>query len=97
MTEITVTISEMKSVAGTIERAVRDFREAAEQVFQCAEALSETWEGASRDAFIQEQQNANEWYNQMMDIVNDYVTILHTAADDYQTADTTAASIIRGI
>ena len=96
MTSFTVTISQMHGASGKIARAVADFQQAARQVLQCAEALGASWEGDSHEAFIAEQRHANEWYNRMMEIVNEYVATINTAADDYQAADDSAASIIRG-
>lgn len=95
MARFEVTISEMQNAATKIQQAAESFREAAAQVLSSAQTLSESWEGDSQVAFVDEQNKANEWYNRMMEIVDTYVSSLQTAAKTYQDADNESASTIR--
>ena len=93
--KIEVTISEMRSTAKKIERSAESFLKIANQVLAPAQALSQTWEGDSQVAFMDEQQKANDWYKQMMQLVNTYVANLREAAQIYESTDHDAAALIK--
>ena len=95
MARFEVTISEMQNAANKISQEAENFLNAANQVFASAEALADSWEGDSQVAFAAEQQQANQWYKKMVDIVNSYVSSLQTAAKTYQQADNESASNIK--
>ena len=95
MARFEVTVSEMQNAANKIAQAAENFRNAAQQTFNAAQALSSTWEGDSQVAFLAEQEQANQWYNKMMEIVNTYVESLNNAARTYQEADEASASNIK--
>ena len=95
MARFEVTISEMQSAASKISQAAENFRDAATQTLNAANTLAESWEGDSQVAFVEEQQKANEWYNKMMSIVDNYVASLQNAAKAYQEADNQSASDIK--
>jgi len=94
MARFEVTISEMQSAAGRISAAAQDFLASANQAMEAATALGDTWEGDSQVAFMQEQQQANAWYRQMVELVNTYVESLNNAARAYAEADEAARSNI---
>ena len=95
MAKFDVTISEMQSAANKIAEQADAFLEAANKVMTSAQELGNSWEGDSQVAFQAEQQQANEWYKKMTDIVNTYVASLQNAAKSYQQADNEAASTIK--
>ena len=95
MARFEVTISEMQNAANKISQAAQDFLNAANQTFSSAQQLAESWEGDSQKAFVAEQQQANEWYKKMIDIVNTYVQSLQNAAKTYQQADAESAANIK--
>ena len=95
MARFEVTVSEMQNAANKISQAAENFRNAAQQVLSSAQNLGGTWEGDSQVAFMAEQEQANQWYNKMMEIVNTYVESLNNAAKTYQEADEAAASNIK--
>jgi len=84
MARFEVSFPEMQAAANKIAQEAQNFLDAANQVLAGAEALGQTWEGDSQVAFMNEQQQANEWYKQMVDIVNTYVTMLQNAVQKYQ-------------
>jgi len=94
MARYEVTFSEMQAAANKIAQEAQNFLDAANQVMAGAEALSQTWEGDSQVAFINEQQQANEWYKKMVDIVNTYVTMLQNAVQKYEESEGQVTSTI---
>ena len=94
MARYEVTFSEMQAAANKIAQEAQNFLDAANQVMAGAEALSQTWEGDSQVAFINEQQQANEWYKKMVDIVNTYVTMLQNAVQKYEQGEGEVTSTI---
>ena len=95
MARFEVTVSEMQSAANKISQAAQDFLNAANQTFASAQQLAESWEGDSQVAFMEEQRLANEWYKQMMALVNTYVSNLQEAAQLYEGADSESAAAIK--
>jgi WXG100 family type VII secretion target len=95
MAKIEVTLSEIRGAATKIKKASEEFLSCAGKVLSTAETLSHSWEGDSQVAFMEEQRLANEWYRQMMALVNTYVSNLQEAAQLYEGADAESASAIR--
>lgn len=95
MALIQVTVSELQSAANKISKANETFRETAAAVKTAAEALGDTWEGPSRDAFIAEQEEIDNWYRLMSECVDAYVASMNTAATEYLETDKAASDLIK--
>ncbi len=95
MPRFEVTISEMYNAASKIHQAAEDYLAAACKVYAAAEALGASWEGDSQVAFMQEQQQAVEWYKKMAALVQSYVQMIQRAAKAYQEADQQATGSIK--
>lgn len=96
MAKIEVTsISEMMSAAKSISEQAQEFQSAAQNVLNAVNTLAQSWKGDSNDAFVAEQQKANQWYNKMVGIIQTYVSALQNAAKEYQRADMDSASTIK--
>ena len=95
MAKIEVTISEIRGAAAKIRKASDDFLSNASRVLSTAEALSQSWEGDSQVAFMNEQRTANEWYKQMMTLVSTYISNLQEACQLYEGADAESANAIK--
>jgi len=95
MAKIEVTLSEMTGAADRIKKSAEDFLSVAGQVMASADSLAAAWEGDSQRAFLEEQRAANEWYRQMVDLVNAYVGDLREAARLYEEADQDSAAAIK--
>lgn len=93
---IDVTLSEMDTAADRIEKASEDYLAVAKKVISSAESLSNSWEGDSQVAFIEEQRKAYEWYQQMMELVADYISKLRSARQQYESTDQESAALIKG-
>ncbi len=95
MARFEVTVSDMQSAASKIGAQADEFLNQAKAVMAAAEDLGSKWEGDSQVAFMQEQQQANAWYQSMVTLVQGYVSTLQKAAQTYQESDAQAAADIR--
>ena len=86
---------QMEAAANKISAQADEFLNTAKAVMSSAEELGGKWEGDSQVAFMQEQQQANAWYQSMVTLVQNYVTTLKNAAKTYQEADQQSASDIK--
>lgn len=95
MSLIKVRISELQGAASKISQANQTFRDAAIALKAAAEALADTWEGGAHDAFVQEQEQINKWYEMMAEVVDGFVVSMNQAAVDYNETDQAGAQLIR--
>lgn len=95
MAKIKVTLSEMTAAANKLQAASETFLNSAGKALSSAEALAGCWEGDANQAFQEEQRKANQWYNQMMKLVHEYIANLKEARTTYETADEDAAAAIK--
>lgn len=87
--------TQMMSAAKSISEQAQEFQSSAQNVLNAVNTLAQSWKGDSNDAFVAEQQKANQWYNKMVGIIQTYVSALQNAAKEYQRADLEGASIIK--
>ncbi|MGN0996881.1 MAG: WXG100 family type VII secretion target [Candidatus Ventricola sp.] len=92
---IKVTISELQGAANKVSQANSNFRDAAAALKAAADALADTWEGGAHDAFVQEQDQINKWYDTMAEVVDGFVSSMTQAAADYEATDQAGAQIVR--
>lgn len=90
-----VNIPELQGAANKISQANETFREAAAALKAAADALADTWEGGAHDVFVQEQEQINQWYAKMAEVVDGFVTSMNQAAVDYDETDKAGAQLIR--
>ena len=95
MANIKVTVSELQSAADEITKAADAYRSAAASLKSAADNLAGTWEGDSQVAFVEEQTNANNWYNKMAQIADQYAAQMKSAAAKYAETDQNAANTIK--
>lgn len=94
MALIEVTVSELQGAASRISKANETFRDAANALKNAADELAGLWKGTASEAFVEEQQEIDTWYKMMADCVDEYVSSMNTAADDYLRTDEEAAAMI---
>lgn len=92
---IVVTLSELIAASNKIEQAVANYETTSKNLKTAADNLSNTWEGDSHNAFVEQQEKAYTWYMEMVRIVRTYSEALKKAKDNYGTADEEAASEIK--
>ena len=93
---IEVSIPELQSAASKITQAASDYQSAADSLKAAADELAANWEGDSQVAFVNEQQQAYDWYKRMAALCEEYAQSMNTAAQRYAETDAAAASLIRG-
>lgn len=92
---IEVTISELQSAASNITNYANDYENAAKSLKSAADELAAAWSGDSQVAFVNEQQQAYEWYVKMAEICRNYAQAMNQAAQKYTETDNEAASAIK--
>lgn len=95
MAEFKVVFDEMRSAATNVAKANEAFREAAQKLQTASNNLTEVWEGSAREKFVSAMDQRRAWYDQMAQIVDNYVAELNQIADAYNETDQRGASIIR--
>lgn len=93
---IEVTCSELRSAANSISKANDNFRTSADNLYKYGEALTDIWEGGSRDKFVSGMEQRKAWYAEMSELVQEYVTMMNQIADKYEEMDARGAALVRG-
>lgn len=92
---IEVTCSELRSAASNISKANESFRDAAKALQAAADTLMGIWEGDSRDKFESGMEQRRVWYEQMSEIVDNYVSSMNDMAAKYEDMDAQAAAAVK--
>ena len=90
-----VTISELRKAANDLRSAVEAYGEATNATKSAADTVAAGWEGDSKVAFVEEQENAVQWYRQVANAVNVYIAALNAAASVYEVLDIQGVNIIQ--
>lgn len=93
--KIEVTCSELKSAASAISKSNEAFRDAAANLQAAADELMSIWEGDSRDKFSSGMEQRKVWYEQMSEIVGEYVQSMNQIAEQYEQMDQKGAQLVR--
>lgn len=88
-------VSEMISAADKIAQDAEDFLKIAGEVFNAANELHDDWEGDSYDKFLETQETAHGFYEEMTNILHTYVDAIKNMAKKYQEADDQAKAAIK--
>lgn len=94
MAEFKVTISDMTEAAGKFNTESENFRSTSAAMLQAANALTETgggWDDEASKIFAEKIGELDAWVKNMSEIIEEYSKQLNTSADQYTTADQTAA------
>jgi WXG100 family type VII secretion target len=90
-----VTISELESAASKLTAAVEDYGAATQATKAAADTVAAGWEGDAQKTFVEEQENAIKWYNQVAQAVNVYISAVKAAAAVYKQLDIDGVNLIR--
>lgn len=90
-----VGIPEMENAAAKVNQANQNFRDAAAALKAAADALNDTWEGGAHDAFVAEQEQIDQWYKTMAEVVDGFVAAMKQTAADYVETDHGVAQEIK--
>jgi len=91
MAEFDVTLSAMADAVSNIRNYTEQFKEEADQVYQAAQKLSESWSGDSSQDFAANMEQLHNWMQQMAETLATYSEALSKARDKYEEADVSAA------
>jgi len=86
---------ELAQAAMKMNEALENYREATRNAKAAAEDLASKWEGASKDAFVQDQENAYNWYCGIGDIVMGVINLARECLQRYQDAEERLKSIMK--
>lgn len=92
---IEVTCSELRTAASNISKANEAFRDAAAKLQAAGDELMSIWEGDSRDKFQSGMEQRKAWYDEMNQIVSQYVQAMNQIAEKYEEMDAKGASLVR--
>lgn len=90
-----VTISELEAAASKLEAAVSDYATATASTKAAADTVSAGWEGDAQKTFVEEQENAVKWYQQVASAVEVYISAVKAAAKLYEALDVEGVNLIR--
>jgi len=85
----------MREAAKKLQTEAQSYETASNGAMTAANTLCGQWAGDARDAFMDEQNRAKNWYKQMADLLRDYASALNVAAQKYETADAQAKADIK--
>ena len=95
MAEFDVTLSAVTEAASNIANYTQTFREEADQTYQAAKTLSESWTGDASQEFVENMEELHNWMNEMAATLETYSAQLNKARDEYEEADRTSAGYFK--
>lgn len=88
--------AQLRRVSAQIREANSIITEAKQGAESAATELASNWEGDARDAFVEEQLNAKNWIETMIEVVNDLVNTIDTINTCYTNMDETVSNLFNG-
>ncbi|MGN0802979.1 MAG: WXG100 family type VII secretion target [Candidatus Faecivicinus sp.] len=93
---ILVQIAELSAAAAKMNEALEAYRQATGDVKTAAADLASKWEGAAKDAFVNDQENAYNWYVSLTDVVYAIIEEARRCIDRYREAEERLKSVMKG-
>ena len=93
--ELRVTISELEAAADKLKSATAEYGDATNATKAAADTVAAGWEGDAQVAFVEEQEEAVRWYQQVAQAVELYASAIKAAAALYKDLDIESVNIIR--
>jgi WXG100 family type VII secretion target len=82
--QITVTPSELESVAGKISQWTTDYRNFVKELYGEIDAMSKAWQGADNLAYTNQVKGFEEDFQAMANLMNQYEDFLRKSAKAYR-------------
>lgn len=95
MAQINTTQSAMMSAASQMETAIASFENATNAASNTALTLAATWEGVSKDKFLDHQSKQAQWFTKMAEICHEWSAFLQKEAPKYGSKDQDMANVIK--
>ena len=93
---ILVQIAELSAAAAKMNEALEAYRQSTVDVKTAAADLASKWEGAAKDAFVNDQENAYNWYVSLTDVVYAIIEEARRCIDRYREAEERLKGIMKG-
>ncbi len=90
-----VQVAELTAAAANMNQAMESYREATNNVKAAAADLASKWEGAARDAFVADQENAYNWYVSLTDVVFAIIEEARRCIDRYRDAEDRLKAVMK--
>ena len=94
--ELLVQASELIQAANQMNQAMETYQDAVETAKSAAADLASKWEGAAKDAFVNDQENAYNWYVSLTDVVYAIIEEARRCIDRYREAEERLKGIMKG-
>ena len=90
-----VEYAKLAAAAAKMAEALMRYRESTKNVKSAADDLASKWEGATRDAFVEDQENAYNWYNQIAEVVSNVIQLAKDCLEQYRETEERIKSIMK--
>ncbi len=87
----------MESAASSLEKEVQNFRDATRQARAAADNMKGMWEGDQQVAFMEQQEAADTYYEQLSKLVDDTISTIRKAVKVYSDTDSECAKLLRSV
>lgn len=91
-----VQAAELIQAANEMNQAMEIYEGAVENCQNAAADLASKWEGETKIAFVEHQENAYQWHKQILEIVREVIAVVRKAVDLYNTMEDAAKSAVQG-
>lgn len=96
MSEFNVTLSAMSSAAKNIGTYTNQFKSEADETYQAAKTLGESWVGDASATFAENMEQLHRWMDEMVAVLETYSAMLNKSRDEYETTDVNAVRNFSG-
>lgn len=90
-----VEYAKLAAAAAKMAEALLSYRESTKNVKSAADDLASKWEGATRDSFVEDQEKAYNWYNQIAEVVSNVIQLAKDCLEQYQETEERMKSIMK--
>ncbi len=94
--EMIIQARRLREASSKINQAMETYEEAVETAKNTASDLASKWEGASKDAFVEHQENAYSWHKQIMSVVRNMVSVISQAIQQYEQMEDAVKNLMKG-
>ena len=94
--ELLVQASELIQAANQMNQAMETYQDAVETAKSAAADLASKWEGAAKDAFVNQQENAYTWHKSIISIVRQMIDVVRKVVDVYNQMEDAVKNVVKG-
>lgn len=94
--QLLVQAAELIQAANDMNAAMEVYQEAVENAKTAAADLTSKWEGAAKEQFVVQQENAYTWHRQIIGIVTDMISVIRKAIELYEQTEEAVKRVVKG-